>query len=258
LKVSILVGTLALVLVAGLGTPAFAVAPNFVISDPGGGDCTLAPINGVWNAPSKTCTVSNSFPIGATESLTVDAGATLVIDGGAGGILQVAIFGSVVNNGFFNIIGGPGNTDGAVIEFMAATSTIENNGSFIITGGSGVGSGEIILFEGTLVNNCGATMDFIGGTGLVSGRLVILGSSTVTSSPVSSITFTPGAGAGSGTLEGTIIPGAECPVVGGELLPIDNTALLLAGAQTFSWMIPVVLSVIGIGLFVVSRKSENS
>ncbi len=48
------------------------------------------------------------------------------------------------------------------------------------------------------------------------------------------------------------------PVVGGELLPIDTTALLLAGAQTFSWMIPVILSVIGIALFVVSRKSENS
>jgi len=45
-------------------------------------------------------------------------------------------------------------------------------------------------------------------------------------------------------------------VVGGEFLPIDSTALLLAGAQTFSWMIPVVLSILGIGLFVVSRKSE--
>ena len=48
-----------------------------------------------------------------------------------------------------------------------------------------------------------------------------------------------------------------CPVVvGGEFLSIDSTALILAGAQTFSWMIPVVLSVLGIGLFVVSRKSE--
>ena len=45
-------------------------------------------------------------------------------------------------------------------------------------------------------------------------------------------------------------------VVGGEVLPIDSTALLLAGAQTFSWMIPVLFSGIGIGLFVVSRKSE--
>jgi len=46
-----------------------------------------------------------------------------------------------------------------------------------------------------------------------------------------------------------------CVEVGGNLVPIDSTALLLAGAQTFSWMIPVVLSVLGIGLFVVSRKA---
>jgi len=48
------------------------------------------------------------------------------------------------------------------------------------------------------------------------------------------------------------------PAVGGEIIPIETTSLLLVSAQTFSWMIPVVLSVIGIGLFVVSRKSENS
>jgi len=45
------------------------------------------------------------------------------------------------------------------------------------------------------------------------------------------------------------------PVVGGEFLLTDSTALLLTGAQSFSWMIPVILSGIGIGLFVVSRKS---
>ncbi len=53
-----------------------------------------------------------------------------------------------------------------------------------------------------------------------------------------------------------IVRPAAVPTVGGELLPIDNTALLLAGAQTFSWMIPVLVAGIGIGLFVVSRKSE--
>jgi hypothetical protein len=44
-------------------------------------------------------------------------------------------------------------------------------------------------------------------------------------------------------------------VVAGQIIPIDTTSLLLASAQSFSWMIPVVLSGIGIGLFVVSRKS---
>jgi len=51
-------------------------------------------------------------------------------------------------------------------------------------------------------------------------------------------------------------PPPQPPIVGGEFLVTDSTALLLAGAQSFSWMIPVVLSVLGIGLFVVSRKSE--
>jgi len=55
-------------------------------------------------------------------------------------------------------------------------------------------------------------------------------------------------------------PGPPCElqmnVVGGELLPIETTSLLLASAQSFSWMIPVILSVLGIGLFVASRKSE--
>jgi hypothetical protein len=46
------------------------------------------------------------------------------------------------------------------------------------------------------------------------------------------------------------------PIVGGELIPIESTSLILAGAQSFSWMIPLVLSGIGIGMFIVSRKSE--
>ena len=53
-------------------------------------------------------------------------------------------------------------------------------------------------------------------------------------------------------------PDPVCAVVGGVIVPLENTSLLVAGAQTFSWMIPVILSVLGIGMFVVSRKSENS
>jgi len=50
----------------------------------------------------------------------------------------------------------------------------------------------------------------------------------------------------------------EQSIVGGELLPIKNTALLLAGLQSSAiWMIPLLVSGIGIGLFVF-RKSENS
>jgi len=42
--------------------------------------------------------------------------------------------------------------------------------------------------------------------------------------------------------------------VGGEFLGVDSTALLVSGAQmNASWMIPVIVSVIGIGI-VIARK----
>jgi hypothetical protein len=48
----------------------------------------------------------------------------------------------------------------------------------------------------------------------------------------------------------------ESPVVvAGEIIPIEQTSLILAGAQTFSWMIPVLLSGIGIGLFIFTKRS---
>jgi hypothetical protein len=44
-------------------------------------------------------------------------------------------------------------------------------------------------------------------------------------------------------------------VIGGELLSLDNSALLLAGVQSVSmWMIPVVVSGAGIGIFMIKRR----
>ena len=44
------------------------------------------------------------------------------------------------------------------------------------------------------------------------------------------------------------------PTVGGEFIVIDSTALLLTGAQmNASWMLPVIVSAIGIGI-VIARK----
>ena len=55
-------------------------------------------------------------------------------------------------------------------------------------------------------------------------------------------------------------PGPNCEaqttVIGGEIIPLETTSLILAGAQSFSWMIPVALSVLGIGLFVIKRKNQ--
>ena len=59
-----------------------------------------------------------------------------------------------------------------------------------------------------------------------------------------------------GTISGTVsVPGIvnECQVIGGEIIPIETVSLLLASAQSFSWMIPVVLSVAGIAIVLVRR-----
>jgi len=60
-----------------------------------------------------------------------------------------------------------------------------------------------------------------------------------------------------GIISGSVlpIPGIVnlCPV-GGELIPLDTSSLLLAGAQmNAAWMIPVIVSAIGIGI-VILRK----
>ena len=52
-----------------------------------------------------------------------------------------------------------------------------------------------------------------------------------------------------------LVPVDGCPAgIGGEIIPIETTTLLLAGAQSTSWLIPIVISVVGIGLVLVRRK----
>ena len=51
-----------------------------------------------------------------------------------------------------------------------------------------------------------------------------------------------------------VLTGPPPSVVGGELLPIDSTALLVAGVQANAlWLIPVIVAAIGIGI-VIARK----
>ena len=68
--------------------------------------------------------------------------------------------------------------------------------------------------------------------------------------------FTPTAFGGNfrGSFDDVLIQ-RDIQVIGGSILPLDTTALLLAGAQSISmWMIPVILSGIGIGVFVIKRR----
>jgi len=61
-----------------------------------------------------------------------------------------------------------------------------------------------------------------------------------------------------GIVSGTFpIPGTvnPCEQIGGTLIPIDTTTLLLAGVQSISmWMIPVVAAGVAIGVLVIKRR----
>ncbi len=59
-------------------------------------------------------------------------------------------------------------------------------------------------------------------------------------------------------VEQIIIESASGAPIGGNVIKLDTTPLIVAGAQmTASWMIPVIVSAVGIGLVIV-RKSKNS
>jgi len=59
-----------------------------------------------------------------------------------------------------------------------------------------------------------------------------------------------------GTLQGIICPGPGPATVGAEILPVDSTALLIAGASANAyWMLPTSVAVIGaiVGVFLIRR-----
>ena len=83
----------------------------------------------------------------------------------------------------------------------------------------------------------------------------------VSSSSFQSVTYTSGTG-GPATAEfwnmdDLSFATLQDEIIGGTIIPIDQTALLLAGVQSVSmWMIPVVLSGAGIGVFVIMRSRK--
>lgn len=95
-----------------------------------------------------------------------------------------------------------------------------------------------VLFASVNDGSSGQGPNYLGTVNINTGIVAILGQSV---NGLDAIAFAP----------------QESTVVAGEIIQIDQISLILAGAQSFSWMIPALLAGLGIGLFVVSRKSEN-
>ena len=232
----------ALLLVPLVAQDAFAVTKTYVGVD--GGNWELgtnwspagvpAPNDDViFDGSDVDVEINSAVTVGPLGSITQSPtgnNSNLEVNGPSG---SLTIFGTFTMNDV---------DDDIILRNSGGTITVQCSG--VVTLGNGMIFVTLSAGAGTLVNH--GTI-----TGTANDAIVISSLGLVQNSGTLPAGIINNAG---GTLQ--TIP-SIC-IVGGEFLSIDSTALLLAGAQSFSWMIPVVLSVLGIGMFVVSRKSENS
>ncbi len=317
LKVNrLLAGTLALVLIAGLGTPAFAGPPpvpapgNMIGVEGNGSPGTPGALNIVDQNDGSLTFVGDPITPRGLSGVAIDSSGTVfgsvvggnnpsdlvIIDPDNGNLLstvgtitdaagaQFSIGDLAVQPGTDVLFGIRSNSDLAGLGGILYTIDTSNAQATLIGDtGTGVNGGLGFAPDGTLyVAPAGlgvlTTLDpsnanvltttvlsqslSLDGLGVRSDG-TIFGTAGRAFEPTHVIvTIDPDTGnvntLGSNEAKISDLDFIPSIIVGGEFLPIDSTALILAGAQTFSWMIPVILSGIGIGLFVVSRKSENS
>jgi len=193
-------------------------------------------------------------------SLTVEQSAELVLDGPSGGNLQMNV-GTFTNFGKTTLDGVGGPNTSAELGLSVTPGTNECGGTINVNGGSLVNTGHFVVSNAVFVNK--GTINLDGGGGNQAGSLVIVNAAGQVDNH-GTINENPGVGLDSGIV--LLITGFFndnlpnlCPIVGGELLPIDSTALMLAGAQTNAVWIMSALAVIGSvafgALYITSKKN---
>ena len=191
-----------------------------------------------------------------TGTMTINGGTN--DDAGSLGIITGSTF---TNAGTMTFFGSEGDNSGrTAITGDGSSLTNECTGIMNYFGGMASSSGRLSLFTNAVLINNGL-ITLTGGQGFVSGSITTDFGALVTNHNTIIENGGPGNDSGiiqdpNGVIQDPILCPVQSEVIGGEIIPIDATSLLLTNTQTFSWMIPVVLSVLGIGLFVVSRKSE--
>ncbi len=185
--------------------------------------------------------------------LNIENGAELFVDGNQ--LLGKLIIsgGTFTNSGKVTINGG-GTSGFAQLRLESSSiGTNECTGIINTIGGSGDGSGAFVLTDSQFVNK--GTINLLGGSGTQSGALGVGPGTTVNNH--GTVIEKAGSGPSSGVvnIKGTYNPNEpNLCFVGGILIPIDTTMVLLAGSQmTASWMIPVIVAGIGFAI-VIARK----
>ena len=166
----------------------------------------------------------------------------ITINGGTGsssGQLSVGVNAQMANNGIININGNNGQDSGS----LSNSGPFVNSDTITVNSGAGNIAGNLRVFasytnecEGTITLNAGTFFDI----NAVFNNFGTLNNQATTINP-----------------QLIIDRSGECPSpqpVGGELIPLDTTLCLVAVTQyTAAWMIPVIVSGIGIAI-VVARK----
>jgi len=268
LKVNrLLAGTLAIVLIAGLGTPAFAedsgrthiedspVLTTTALLTPTGADPDDIvyengdPSPGAPGFLIHTFSVAHDFVLGNSAAIT-DVHFILTDQGGTDfdGEIQYSIFGDSGGPDITNILGS-GNGKNVETEFLG-------------TGPFGDRIEVWFDLEDPVSLDAGVTywLLFHAGIGFTSPPDYAMEDST---GPVGECTRSYSGG----NLNNPIITctfdswfqiTAKQQKVGGELLPIDSTALMLAGLQTSAiWMLPVLAGLAGAGFYLVKFRMNK-
>jgi len=228
---------------------------------------------GDWDQSSTWQNCNNVFPI-STDNITIknlhvvtlktdvtvsgilniENGAELFVDGNQFSGKLIISGGTFTNSGKVTIIGG-GTIGFAQLRLESSSiGTNECTGIINTIGGSETGSGAFVVFGSSQFVNKG-TINLLGGAGEQSGALGVASGTTVNNH--GTVIENAGSGPSSGVvnIKGTYNPNEpNLCLVGGILIPIDTTMVLLAGSQmTASWMIPVIVAGIGIAI-VIARK----
>jgi len=262
----LLAGTLGLVLITGLVSPAFAASVESDILGISTGDPFVPSV-----APDHT-EVGDAGSLPATAQIPGGSGPLNSIEGSLGSSDQEDVYEICITDHNAFSAAGAAQFDPQLFLFAQnGLGVYSNDDKDAADGSSFLPSGDpnspaadgiyylgITAFDNEPINVNGLifpTQQFFPGSSVISGPTGPGGASAVSGWQFQ-FGSQPSVGLYTIDLTGVASTAAACTPVGGELIPIDSTSLLLAGAQSFSWMIPVVLSGIGIGLFVVFRKSE--
>ena len=191
-------------------------------------------------------------------TLIVNPFGNLITDGSLGARMILSSSSSLINRGNIDLFDA-GPTAGE-IRLNTSTGTNACSGTITTHGSTGVNDAQFVLLQGSQFTNKGV-INLNGGSASSSGILGVGGADQLDNHGI--INENPGSGANSGVVR--VLSGGVfndnlpslCIGVGGELISLDTTALLLAGVQTpMAWMM-YAFSAIGIGAFLFTRNTNN-